>query len=406
MRGDFAQQPARRSLELCRGHGAPNDRRRHERDQAGAIKMLQYHESLPNGPHSLPLTNTAAAAEFAGNRPLRDFVISLLALDVSLAAGGAIHALLRQIPATIAAPIILAFLAQASVYLVPLVPSGREWFEARFNRRKRPFAIVGFSLLPYLLYAIPTGVFSAPGLMQILALCGFVAFLFVWFPPRRDALCWQDVLILAALALPMISDITPMLERIYVSPAPDIDGLERLDFLGKLMLMSLGAATFLSIRGVEGAGVHLMPTGPEIRTGLREFAYFVPFGIAASLATGFLRWSPRAIDGWTYPFEVLGSVLGIYLTVALAEEMFFRGIIQNLLGKSWGSPLPAQAVAAVLFGLVHLPRGFPNWRFALLAAIAGWFYGRAYAARVSIVPAMVTHTLVVVVMRFGFHRFH
>jgi membrane protease YdiL (CAAX protease family) len=204
----------------------------------------------------------------------------------------------------------------------------------------------------------------------------------------------------------MLTDITPMLERIYASPAPEIEGLERLDFLGKLMLMSLGAATFLSIRKVEGAGVHLMPSGAELWIGLREFAYFVPFGIAASFATGFLRWSPRPIDGWTYPFEVAGSILGIYLTVALAEEMFFRGIIQNLLGKSWGAALPAQAVAAVLFGLVHLPRGFPNWRYALVAAIAGWFYGRAYAERSSIVPAMVAHTLVVVLMRFGFERLH
>jgi hypothetical protein len=216
--------------------------------------MLQYHESLPHGPHSLPLSNSSQPLAFADNRPLRNFVIALLALDLSLAAGGAIYASLHAIPAAIAAPIILAFLAQASVYLVPLVPAAREWFEAGFDRGKRPFAIVGFSLLPYLLYAIPTGVYSALGFLEILALCVFVAFVFVWFPPRRDALCWQDVLVLGALALPMISDITPMLERIYVSPAPEIEGLERLDFLGKLMLMSLGAATFLSIRKVEGAG--------------------------------------------------------------------------------------------------------------------------------------------------------
>lgn len=368
--------------------------------------MLQYHESLPQRPHSLPLTDTPDAADCANNRPLRNFVAALLAFNVSLAAGGAIYASRHGIPAAVAAPIILAFLAQASVYLVPLVPAAREWFEASLAPRLRPWAIVGYSLLPYLIYAIPTGVFSALEFVRLIVLCGLVAFVPVWFPARRDALCWQDVLILAALALPMVGDITPLLERIYVSPAPDIEGLERLDFLGKLMLMSLGASTFLLIRKVEGAGVHLLPARGELRIGLREFAYFLPFGIAASFAAGFLQWSPRPIDGWTYPFEVAGSMIGIYLTVALAEELFFRGIIQNLLGKSWGAALPAQAVAAVLFGLVHLPRGFPNWRFALLAALAGWFYGRAYAARASIVPAMVAHTLVVVLMRFGFERLH
>jgi uncharacterized protein len=43
---------------------------------------------------------------------------------------------------------------------------------------------------------------------------------------------------------------------------------------------------------------------------------------------------------------------------------------------------------------VHLPFGtFPNWRFALIAAIAGWFYGRAYLKTGSIRAAMVAHAL-------------
>ena len=43
---------------------------------------------------------------------------------------------------------------------------------------------------------------------------------------------------------------------------------------------------------------------------------------------------------------------------------------------------------------MHLPFGrFPNWRFALLAGIAGLFYGRAYAKSGGIRAAMVAHAL-------------
>ena len=58
---------------------------------------------------------------------------------------------------------------------------------------------------------------------------------------------------------------------------------------------------------------------------------------------------------------------------------------------------------AVIFGLVHLPfRGFPNWTFASLAALAGLFYGRAYIEGRGVRAAMVTHALVNTVWRVLF----
>ena len=92
---------------------------------------------------------------------------------------------------------------------------------------------------------------------------------------------------------------------------------------------------------------------------------------------------------------MVGSIVGVYLVVSLGEELYFRGIIQNLLTERFGSPV-AQLIASLLFGLVHLPRDFPDWRYALVATAAGWFYGRAYARRRSVVASSVTHTLVVV----------
>jgi hypothetical protein len=76
--------------------------------------------------------------------------------------------------------------------------------------------------------------------------------------------------------------------------------------------------------------------------------------------------------------------------VALREEFFFRGVLQEWLDSRTGL-----VVVSVAFGLVHLPyREFPNWRMAILATVAGLFYGRAYLGARSVRAAMVTHALV------------
>jgi membrane protease YdiL (CAAX protease family) len=52
-------------------------------------------------------------------------------------------------------------------------------------------------------------------------------------------------------------------------------------------------------------------------------------------------------------------------------------------------------VAALVFGAAHLDNGgFPNLRYALLATLAGVFYGRAFRQGGSLMPAALVHTLV------------
>ena len=89
------------------------------------------------------------------------------------------------------------------------------------------------------------------------------------------------------------------------------------------------------------------------------------------------------------------TFLGMLWVVALGEEFFFRGLLQQWLGKWLRSPVAGWLLASALFGLAHLPfRSFPNWRFAAIAAVAGLLYGRAYVKAGSIRAAMVTHALV------------
>jgi len=95
----------------------------------------------------------------------------------------------------------------------------------------------------------------------------------------------------------------------------------------------------------------------------------------------------------------VGQFLGILLVVAVPEELLFRGLIQNLLQRV----LPATyalIVAALIFGASHLNNGpAPDWRYVLLASIAGVFYGRAYRRSGGLMAAFLVHAAVDTIWR-------
>ncbi len=331
----------------------------------------------------------------------RAFWWTLLVFNLGLVAAGASYASIHAIPAAIAAPILAALLVQASIYLVPGFPELRQWLEVRLSRAQLASLTVAASLAPYLIYSVATEVFAWSSLAKLFVFCLVISFLFVFAPRKSDGLLWQDVAVLALLAYPAISGVT-FFHEIYTTPTPKIPSISSLVFLGKIMLIPLGATAYLSLRGIRRTGFQLRISGQDLRVGLRNYLFFLPIGVPLALGVGFVRWGPKPVDSLVDLASVVGSIVGIYLVVSLGEELYFRGIVQNLLTPRLGLPV-AQLIASLLFGLVHLPRGFPNWRYALLAAVAGWFYGRAYAERRSVVASSVTHTLVVVTWRHLFH---
>ena len=103
------------------------------------------------------------------------------------------------------------------------------------------------------------------------------------------------------------------------------------------------------------------------------------------------------------PVIVVLYFFGGLWVLALGEEFFFRGLLQQWmigwLRNQWAGLL----VTSLLFGSVHLwYRSFPNWRFALLAAVAGVFYGLAFRQASSIRASMVTHALTITTVRVFF----
>lgn len=68
----------------------------------------------------------------------------------------------------------------------------------------------------------------------------------------------------------------------------------------------------------------------------------------------------------------------VFLTVAVGEEMIFRGIIFRQIDERWNTRT-ALIVSALLFGFIHLPNNGATWWSSLAIAIeAGLMLGAAY----------------------------
>ena len=87
------------------------------------------------------------------------------------------------------------------------------------------------------------------------------------------------------------------------------------------------------------------------------------------------------------PFLPLFAVINL-LFVCVAEEAFFRGVIQGQLARY--SETIAVAVSGLLFGAAHLGGG---WQFGVLASLAGLGYALLYSRTKRIEIPIVAHFL-------------
>jgi membrane protease YdiL (CAAX protease family) len=128
-----------------------------------------------------------------------------------------------------------------------------------------------------------------------------------------------------------------------------------------------------------------------MRRGLFEYVLYAAIAIPLGLWLGFLH--VHAL--WPSPFGAIGAFVFTFLFIAIPEELFFRGWLQNLLERRMGRTL-ALCLTAVLFGLSHWNKRAVhfNWRYVLMAAIAGVFYGRAWRAQRRVGASALTHASV------------
>ena len=304
----------------------------------------------------------------------------LLAMRIGIARSGIAASLDGQLR-----PALLSF----ALLLAPLWFFGFGLGEWLAQRLRSPWSRVAFPALlgvPYLVFAFPAGTLRWSVAIVVFLLPVVLSATLESSASTRN-LVWQDGLVLGTLA-------AVYLFRLF-TPAWPYAGLA---VLPKLYVADLALYLYIVVRKLDGVGYSLVPSRHTFLVGLREWVYFLPLGIGLGTVLRFIHFHARVPPA----MSLLISVLITFLLVAVPEEMFFRGILQNLLETRLG-PQGALLFAAVLFGLSHFNKGASfNWRYVVLATIAGIFYGRAWRVRRQVLASSITHTAVDVVWSLWF----
>jgi membrane protease YdiL (CAAX protease family) len=326
----------------------------------------------------------------------RNAWINLLATYGTLAAFFGITAgvFLRRYQLGIAQVVSIYFclIFLVALFLAPGFEVSRSWLARRLKGLWWAAGCIALFLVPYLIYAAGTDDFRWIALGKLGLMASLPFGLFAAMPVKHPLrMNWQDVVVLLWLVLPMLFR---RIGQIWNVPL-------NLDFMVRMFIGSVAAWAFILWRGLEGVGYDFHFTWVTIRAGLVNLAALTIIVLPLSLGLRFSAWNPQ----WHGPMGLLFDCATIFIFIAVPEELLFRGILQNLLEKTWNSRYSAQMIASMLFGFFHIMIApVPNWRYVILATVAGWFYGSAYRTTGSLMASATTHTLVDIVRRVLFFR--
>ncbi len=276
-------------------------------------------------------------------------------------------------------PFVLLALAVAAVWLPPI------------HLGRRAFVAWPVLFAASVVAGVADGVLAAPAVVALAALCALA-----WGARRARGPATRCLLLAAAavLALAVSLRLVPGFARPllfdHVLLVPDaLPFTQSLDF-GKAAAGLVLLAAFCRPRPGDGVA----RTGPRASVARSVAAMLaVPIVVLAfGAAAGVTRFEPHA------PTGALAFLAVNLLFTCVAEEAFFRGIVQErLLRVADGARRPgvraawrvgAIVLSTALFTVAH-PGG--DARMAIAIALAGLGYGLAQAATRRIEPAIATH---------------
>jgi uncharacterized protein len=156
----------------------------------------------------------------------------------------------------------------------------------------------------------------------------------------------------------------------------------------------LGLTLFLGFRRIDGMKYSLPRDWRDLWLPLAGFAMVAPVLIVVGIAIGFIP-PPH------FPTQSAGRMAAaagiIFVGTALPEEILFRALIQNLMMQRFGATARTLFWASFIFGCAHLdngPQPIPNWRYMVVATIAGAAYGRVFQKSRSVVSSALLHMMV------------
>ncbi|RMG11644.1 MAG: CPBP family intramembrane metalloprotease [Planctomycetota bacterium] len=161
---------------------------------------------------------------------------------------------------------------------------------------------------------------------------------------------------------------------------------------GSLLVSLLGVLAFAVGEGRDAVGLRpprLADLGPVVLGLLALLVLLVPLG----LGVGFLRFGAPSMG----PLTALAVFVGLALTVALPEELFFRGVLDAGLRGHFRRPWTSLLVSSLAFGLMHWNNrdGLGEQvAYVALASLAGIVYGLAFRRSGGLPAAVLLHAAV------------
>jgi hypothetical protein len=246
----------------------------------------------------------------------------------------------------------------------------------------------------FLIYALGTGTASLARLAAVAAVI-FPPLLLLFTAQSSPPGAWQDFFVLAT-----VWTLVKFGPSHWLWPYPG----GRLAYIFTVIFaVNFAVAGFLLLRRVNNVGYSI---GWGKNFTVYILGALVAFGCIAiplGIKLHFMVYSLPHWNSWTIWESVIPTSIGILFFTAWPEELLFRGLLQNFLSRVSNNQTIGWISASILFGFSHISNGhFPNWRYVLLASVAGFFYGWTWRKTDSIFASALVHACVDILWHFFF----
>jgi len=280
----------------------------------------------------------------------RTFMLSTteaLVASAIVAIGGIVWLVSRGIsfPGVIVAP-----LCVATVLGALLILGIREHLEALqqalIDKPRRVFVTV-FAL--WGLYAIYTTATEAATLNAAIVIAVYLSLPFLLLKGARGLKrgTWLDGVSILWIWLPIEFGLL----RRFAAASGANNGLQYAFAQG--LAINMGLIAFAAWRRFPGIGYRLEFDRKSIATASLGFVMFAVIAIPLGLAITFIQFRLESSKLLIAP----AAFLGIFLTIAIPEELLFRGLIQNWLERVSARPILSLMLGSIIFGAAHLNNG-------------------------------------------------
>lgn len=316
----------------------------------------------------------------------------------------------------------------------------------RYGTKTHLVSTIFFPLVLLVLYYTYLGIHGQPVMKEASLLLPY----FVLFPVMAlyhsghnfKYVSWFDLFVLILFLVPIT------LVNLPEKSGLPIDGVS-FDSIYRMMMILVTVYAFVVVRRLGGVGFWIDASWRKLWTAIWVWALYIGLVMVVGINMGFIVYEGFWNNDRGSWEEIFIRFLTIFLHTALFEELFFRGLLQNMLAnRIRQTPSPvifwilgsivmillslgtgilmhdplfwfpmvisfvvfiaayilanlfagfqhhylAMAMTSVLFGLVHFHSG--SVEFVGFAIIAGWAYGYVYWKTRNVFYAALIHTLV------------